>query len=184
RRPTKPYITVRQVQKLSSAPASVPCPTRSVSPAMARWKAWLCRFGIPGIIGPDSHSASPCAVSGLTDEMVPAESTSMVTLRAQPSGSSALSAWNWREIMRASGLASGECDTTICCNAPQPRQIGSSMKIDTPWDIVYRNARLATMRLNGQPYGAIEDGAIALKDGRIAWVGPQAELPASPPEAP
>lgn len=58
------------------------------------------------------------------------------------------------------------------------------MKIDTPWDIVYRNARLATMRLNGQPYGAIEDGAIALKDGRIAWVGPQAELPASPPEAP
>lgn len=28
-----------------------------------------------------------------------------------------------------------------------------------------------------EPYGVIEDGAILVRDGRIAWVGPRAELP-------
>ncbi len=49
-----------------------------------------------------------------------------------------------------------------------------------PWDAIWLNARLATM--DGLPgadaYGAIEDGAVAAKDGRVAWVGPRAELPA------
>src|SRR5215217_8530787 len=29
----------------------------------------------------------------------------------------------------------------------------------------------------GEPYGAIEDGAILIRDGRIAWVGARAEAP-------
>ena len=39
----KRYITLRQLQKLSA-----PGPRVSASPAMPRWKAWLCRFGMPG----------------------------------------------------------------------------------------------------------------------------------------
>ena len=58
------------------------------------------------------------------------------------------------------------------------------MKIETPWDRVYINANLATLAPNGRPYGAIENGALAVKDGRIAWLGPKAELPANPREAP
>ncbi|MEX2295872.1 MAG: imidazolonepropionase [Dongiaceae bacterium] len=62
------------------------------------------------------------------------------------------------------------------------------MKIETPWDSVYINARLATMRETGRetgaPYGAIEPGAIAVADGRIAWLGTMAELPANPGDAP
>ena len=39
----KRYITSRQLQKLSAEG-----PRRSASPAMPRWKAWLCRFGMAG----------------------------------------------------------------------------------------------------------------------------------------
>tara|TARA_R110002124_G_scaffold129483_1_gene290900 strand:- start:197880 stop:199088 length:1209 start_codon:yes stop_codon:yes gene_type:complete len=44
------------------------------------------------------------------------------------------------------------------------------------WDSIWINAHLATMA-NDTPYGAIENGAIAVKDGLIAWVGAQADLP-------
>jgi imidazolonepropionase len=47
------------------------------------------------------------------------------------------------------------------------------------WDAIWLNGRLATM-CGGAPYGAIEDGALAVQDGRIAWVGPRAELPGLP----
>ena len=43
---------------------------------------------------------------------------------------------------------------------------------------VWENARIATMTPSVPDYGAIEDGAIAVSDGRIAWVGPRRELPA------
>jgi len=43
---------------------------------------------------------------------------------------------------------------------------------------VWRNARLATLRENLPGLGIVEDGAIAVRDGRIAFAGPQAELPA------
>ncbi|MHA1153892.1 MAG: imidazolonepropionase [Alphaproteobacteria bacterium] len=50
------------------------------------------------------------------------------------------------------------------------------------WDAIWLNGRLATMAQERQstPYGAIEDGAIAVTEGRIAWVGPRAELPGTP----
>lgn len=51
------------------------------------------------------------------------------------------------------------------------------------FDAIWINAKLATMTGN-QPYGLIEDGAIAVQKGRIAWVGPQAQLPAKPSQAP
>lgn len=45
------------------------------------------------------------------------------------------------------------------------------------FDSIWTNARLATMAAGGAPYGAIEDGAIAVRDGRIAWIGRRADLP-------
>ncbi|MCC5825198.1 imidazolonepropionase [Alkalimonas sp.] len=48
----------------------------------------------------------------------------------------------------------------------------------TEFDAVWLNANLATMQTELGPYGAIENGALAVKDGRIAWLGPQSALPA------
>jgi imidazolonepropionase len=42
------------------------------------------------------------------------------------------------------------------------------------WDSCWLNVHLATMR---DGYGEIRNAAIAVKDGRIAWLGPQADLP-------
>jgi len=50
------------------------------------------------------------------------------------------------------------------------------------WDDLWLNGRLATMAAGGAPYGAIEGGALAAQDGRIAWLGPARELP-GPPES-
>jgi imidazolonepropionase len=44
------------------------------------------------------------------------------------------------------------------------------------WDKLWLDVNLATMREGGAPYGAIEKAALAVKDGRIAWLGPMAEL--------
>src|SRR5215475_14108933 len=49
-----------------------------------------------------------------------------------------------------------------------------------PWDTLWTNGRLATMRDNGAPYGALENAAIGVKDGRIAWLGAMADLPGEP----
>lgn len=47
------------------------------------------------------------------------------------------------------------------------------------WDSVWLDANLVTMTSpSNSPYGLIEDGAIAVKDGRISWVGHRASLPA------
>ena len=48
------------------------------------------------------------------------------------------------------------------------------------YDTLWTGARLATMTPGATPYGAIEDAALAAKDGAIAWVGPRAELSAAP----
>jgi len=45
-------------------------------------------------------------------------------------------------------------------------------------EAIWVNARLATM-VAGPGYGEIEDGAIAVRGGRIAWVGARAALPAA-----
>jgi imidazolonepropionase len=42
---------------------------------------------------------------------------------------------------------------------------------------VYLGGGVATMVAGQGPYGAIPDGALAERDGRIAWVGPRALLP-------
>ncbi|WP_159592656.1 imidazolonepropionase [Chelativorans xinjiangense] len=42
---------------------------------------------------------------------------------------------------------------------------------------VFTETRLAGMVPGGAPYGLVEDAAIAVEDGRIAWAGPRAALP-------
>jgi imidazolonepropionase len=46
-------------------------------------------------------------------------------------------------------------------------------------DVLYTNARLATLTGDdgADGYGIVEDGAVAVRAGRIAWVGPRAEAP-------
>lgn len=46
------------------------------------------------------------------------------------------------------------------------------------FDAVWVNANLATMTNSAVPYGAVTEGAIAVKDGLIAYVGPMQALPA------
>jgi imidazolonepropionase len=53
--------------------------------------------------------------------------------------------------------------------------MAESLQRETP-DALWVNARLATM-VPGTPYGAIENGAVALSGKKILWVGKSAELP-------
>jgi imidazolonepropionase len=46
----------------------------------------------------------------------------------------------------------------------------------TAWDALWTGVHLAT--LCGEGYGEVRDGAIAVRDGRIAWLGRRAALPA------
>src|SRR5262245_9458372 len=50
----------------------------------------------------------------------------------------------------------------------------------TRWDTLWVNARLATMRTGGAPYGVIEDGVVAVTGERIEFVGRRSELPGPP----
>ncbi|RJG06977.1 imidazolonepropionase [Noviherbaspirillum cavernae] len=53
------------------------------------------------------------------------------------------------------------------------------MPVDQPlhWDSLWINVHLATVA-DANGYGDIRDGAIAVKDGRIAWLGARSALPA------
>ena len=48
----------------------------------------------------------------------------------------------------------------------------------TRLDRLWRHARIATLDPAQPGLGLIEDGAIAARDGRIAYVGPDRDLPA------
>ena len=55
------------------------------------------------------------------------------------------------------------------------------MNTETRWDRLLLDVDLATFA-GTEPFGLIEDGAIALRQGRIAWVGARQALPGSPHE--
>jgi len=40
-----------------------------------------------------------------------------------------------------------------------------------------RQAQIATMVPGGPAYGLVRDGALAVRDGRIAWIGPDTDIP-------
>jgi imidazolonepropionase len=45
------------------------------------------------------------------------------------------------------------------------------------WDLLLTDVSIATMQRGAADYGTIEDGAIAISDGSLAWVGCAAEIP-------
>ena len=47
----------------------------------------------------------------------------------------------------------------------------------TQFDAVWINANIATMAAEDSAYGVIEQAALAVKDGRIAYVGPRQDMP-------
>jgi imidazolonepropionase len=47
------------------------------------------------------------------------------------------------------------------------------------WDLLLTDARIATLGAEAPEYGEITDGALAISNGLIDWIGPQADLPAS-----
>jgi imidazolonepropionase len=47
------------------------------------------------------------------------------------------------------------------------------------WDLTLTGVHLATMAAGAAPYGMVENGAVAVSGGRIAWAGPAADLPAN-----
>ncbi len=42
-------------------------------------------------------------------------------------------------------------------------------------DLLFKNANIASMQSNSAPYGVIEDAMLAIRDGKIAFVGKQNE---------
>lgn len=48
------------------------------------------------------------------------------------------------------------------------------------WDALWINAAIATMRPSLGPYGMLSPGAIAIKNGKIAWLGTMSELSSAP----
>lgn len=48
------------------------------------------------------------------------------------------------------------------------------------WDDIWIGGDIATMAPDGPPYGAIHNGAVAVANGAIVWVGPAADLPGPP----
>lgn len=47
------------------------------------------------------------------------------------------------------------------------------------WDLLLTDMRIATLRDAAADYGVIENGALAIADGKIAWLGPLSERPAN-----
>ena len=45
------------------------------------------------------------------------------------------------------------------------------------WDLLLTDARIATMQQGLADYGALEDGAIAIANGTVTWVGDAASIP-------
>ena len=45
------------------------------------------------------------------------------------------------------------------------------------WDLLLRDAHIATMQREATDYGTIANGAIAISEGDIAWLGPESQLP-------
>ena len=45
------------------------------------------------------------------------------------------------------------------------------------WDLLLTDVHLATMAEGATPYGGVENAALAISSGDIAWLGPASDLP-------
>ena len=53
----------------------------------------------------------------------------------------------------------------------------TSSNTEKPWDLLWHNARIATMSQTGEPFGLLTDAAIAVSDDKIAWLGASDDIP-------
>src|SRR6185295_13966200 len=51
-------------------------------------------------------------------------------------------------------------------------------RVTAMFDLLLRGANVATMQ-EGQPFGLVPNGAIGIAEGKVAWIGPDTEAPAS-----
>jgi imidazolonepropionase len=65
----------------------------------------------------------------------------------------------------------------VCGGKPLSAMVQTNAR--NPLDTVWLNARLATLAPRRTELGILESGAIAAREGRIAFVGPPAELPSA-----
>jgi len=47
------------------------------------------------------------------------------------------------------------------------------------WDLLLTDVHIATMAANGEPYGIVENAALAIAAGKIAWLGSADDVPAA-----
>src|SRR3954451_1690155 len=134
---------------------------------------------MPGTTTAPSLCAVPGKASTVTPEIRPEPSTLNTTTRAQPSASSAFSAKNSMGAPTSSGH---ERLSRVNCiyNNGSPKTTVSTGRRGLKLDRLWINARIATMDVTGQPYGAIGNdagsGAVGCIGGRIAFVGPDADI--------
>ena len=150
---------------------------------MPRWNAWQCRLGRPGSAMPAMRSAPVARALRRDRRRSCRPSTSTRTSRAQPSGSSACSKNSSRRKSSAPfGLHRRPCSSTIGTVGAVCMRIGAALAIteNAPCGSTRSGSTrgLRRWRLAGPASASIERGAVAAKDGRIAFAGPAAELPA------
>ena len=63
------------------------------------------------------------------------------------------------------------------CDRKVKKKYGNEVGTMNNWDSVWLDVNIATLAPGNEPYGQIHDGAIAISEGRIAWIGTKAELP-------
>src|SRR6185312_4019901 len=116
-RARKRYISSRHAQKLSPSG-----PARCVRPAIARWNAWECRFGMPGMAGPFKRSAATSVMFAATLAITPSSPTTISTSSAQPEGSIALGARYRRGIEKRSTVRGRQEVGDFCAEPATPDQ--------------------------------------------------------------
>lgn len=76
-----------------------------------------------------------------------------------------------------------ECATSTDVLIMTEPNIQSAPVSPDGWDQLWIDARIATMSgEDGTPYGAISDGALAVRGGDIVWIGARSALPADAPD--
>ena len=124
-----------------------------------------CRAG-------DAFSGGRRPVDG-HEAITPCVSTAIVTLRAHPSGKSADSSRTCEGTVIYKPVYT--CQHMLYRSPPHRRRAPMS-----PWDQLWIDAKLATMRDGDPPFGEIRDAALAAARESIAWVGAMRDLPGAP----
>ena len=73
-----------------------------------------------------------------------------------------------------------QCKLALLTNVYWPILFGTAMHTSQQhhWQTLWINIHLATMTDGASSYGTIEQGALAISDGKIVWLGKEQDLPA------